>query len=103
MYAIIFDINTDFYLSLNDSISEAYADIRKFMESNDFTWQQEGVYFGTDKIDAVKCVLVIQDLSRVCPWFPMYVNRIRMLRIEENSDLQPAIPFHLEIGEKSFY
>ena len=45
MYAVTFDIDTnclgDQYH--NNSSSNAYGDIRKFMESNNFAWQQGSV------------------------------------------------------------
>jgi virulence-associated protein VapD len=50
------------------------------------------VYFGNpNRIDAVKCVLAAQRLARELPWFGQSVGDIRMLRIEENNDLGPAI------------
>lgn len=93
MYAITFDIDTNCLKDQyhNDSSPNAYGDIRKFMESNDFIWQQGSVYFGTDKIDAVKCILAVQRLARLYPWFSTCVKDVRMLRIEENNDLLPAI------------
>ena len=93
MYAITFDIDTNCLKDNyhNDSSANAYGDIRKFMESNDFIWQQGSVYFGTDKIDAVKCILTIQKFAKINPWFSTCVKDVRMLRIEENNDLMPAI------------
>jgi virulence-associated protein VapD len=95
MYAVVFDIDTNF---LNDnyhgnSYNNTFGDIRKFMESNDFDWQQGSVYFGKQNVDAVKCVLTVQKLAQIYPWFPTCVKDIRMLRIEENNDLMPAIGF----------
>ena len=52
---------------------------------------QRSVYFGTEKIDAVRCVLTIQRLANLYPWFSTCVRDVRMLRIEENNDLKPAI------------
>jgi len=49
------------------------------------------VYFGDDSVDAVKCVLVVQELCAAFDWFRSAVRDIRMLRIEENNDLMPAI------------
>ena len=93
MYAVTFEIDPDF---LNDNYhgnnaTNAYGDIRKFMESNNFQWVQGSVYFGNNKVDAVKCVLTVQRLSASFPWFSTCVKDIRMLRIEENTDLLPAI------------
>jgi len=93
MYAVVFDLDTsclgDSYH--NPSFNNAYLDIRKFMESNGFKWQQGSVYFGDDTIDAVKCVLVVQKLAKTYDWFAACVKDIRMLRIEENNDLMPAL------------
>jgi len=93
MYAVTFDIDTnclgDNYH--NNSSTNAYGDIRKFMEANGFTWQQGSVYFGKETINAVTCVMVVQKLALAYPWFATYVKDVRMLRIEENNDLMPAI------------
>ena len=93
MYAITFDIDTNCLGEQyhNDSSTNAYGDIRKFMEANDFEWQQGSVYFGNENINAVKCVMTIQKLSKEYSWFSACVKDVRMLRIEENNDLMPAI------------
>ena len=93
MYAITFDIDTN---CLNEhyhgnNVPNAYGDIHKFMEANEFDWMQGSVYFGKETIDAVKCVLTIQKLANLYPWFSTCVRDVRMLRIEENNDLKPAI------------
>ncbi len=95
MYAVTFDIDTNCLNDQyhNDSSTNAYGDIRKFMESNDFNWQQGSVYFGNETINAVKCVTTIQKLAKTYPWFSACVKDVRMLRIEENNDLMPAIQF----------
>ncbi|WP_295635574.1 virulence factor [Novosphingobium sp.] len=93
MYAIIFDLDTS-ALQLaypNPSWNNAYADIRGFLTARGFEWVQGSGYFGDDSVDAVKCVLTIQRLSRKFPWFKAAVRDIRMLRIEENNDLLPTI------------
>jgi len=64
------------------------------MESNGFTLQQGSVYFGdSTKINAVSCVTTVQKLAKEYPWFATCVKDVRMLRIEENNDLMPAIRF----------
>jgi len=93
MYAVTFDIDTN---CLNDQYTgnnyqNAYGDIRKFMEANNFSWQQGSVYFGNEKITAVTCVLTIQKLADKHPWLTACVKDIRMLRIEENNDLMEAL------------
>ena len=93
MYAVTFDLDTS---CLGEeyhtpSATNAYGDIRKFMEANNFKWMQGSVYFGNETIDAVKCVLTVQKLANTYPWFKACVKDVRMLRIEENNDLMPAI------------
>ncbi len=78
--------------SRNDSFNNAYSDIRIVFEGYGFTPQQGSVYFGNpEKVNAVTCVLAIQDLTKKHPWFKASVKDVRMLRIEDNNDLKPAI------------
>lgn len=94
MYAVTFDLDTACLGSSyhTQSPNNAYADVRRFLESRGFTWTQGSVYFGDPAtINGVTCVLVIQELARQFPWFAACVKDVRMLRIEENNDLLPAI------------
>ncbi|MBT0552609.1 endoribonuclease VapD [Riemerella anatipestifer] len=93
MYAILFELDTN---CLNDNYEgntyhNSYKLVNDFMIENGFTWKQGSVYFGGANIDAVTCVLVVQKLSKKYPWFSTCVKDVRMLRIEENNDLLPAI------------
>jgi virulence-associated protein VapD len=93
MYAIAFDMDTE---SLQQhygtpSYNNAYADIKKVLQKHGFTWQQGSVYFGSDKVNAVTCVLAVMDVSSTFAWFSLSVRDIRMLRIEEFNDLMPAV------------
>jgi virulence-associated protein VapD len=92
-YAIAFDLDTEILKQTypNASHTNAYGDIRKVLEPLGFNWQQGSVYFGSDKINAVTCVLAAQTLSREYGWFKASVRDIRMLRIEEMNDLKPAL------------
>lgn len=94
MYAITFDLDVDTLKDTyhNDSHTNAYSDIRKVLvDEFGFTWQQGSVYFGGDSVDAVSCVLAAQELTARFPWFSASMRDIRMLRIEDNNDLRPAI------------
>lgn len=91
MYAVTFDIDTNCLSEKNINNLKAYSDIRKFMEANGFKWQQGSVYFGNETINAVTCVTTIQALAKALPWFSVYVKDVRMLKIEENNDLMPAV------------
>lgn len=94
MYAIAFDLDTDTLKKSygNDLYNNAYGDIRKTLTEHGFNWQQGSVYFGDPaKVDSVRCVLAAMDLARKYPWFAPSVKDIRMLRIEERSDLMDAV------------
>jgi len=94
MYAIAFDLKvSDLAIHYSgNSYNNAYGDIQKFLATKGFSRQQGSVYFGdVDKIDAVKCVMAVNALSNQYPWFKQCVTDIRMLRIEENNDLYPAL------------
>jgi virulence-associated protein VapD len=93
VYAICFDLDTEVMKSRyhNDSWQNGYGDVFRVLQRHGFDRQQGSVYFGDDKVDPVICVLAVQDVVKECPWFPAAVRDIRMLRIEENNDLMPAV------------
>ena len=93
MWAIVFDLDTSTLEQTypNTSWRTADADIRKVLEQRGFDWQQGSTYFGNEGVNEVSCVLVAQELSRTYNWFKPSVRDIRMLRIEANSDLSPAL------------
>lgn len=93
MYAITFDLDTQ---TLEQSYGgsswrNGTTDIRNTLKKHGFNWQQGSVYFGDETVTAVTCVLAAQDLTRRHPWFKAAVRDMRMLRIEENNELSPAI------------
>ena len=93
MYAIAFDLDTELLKTTypNTSWNNAYADIRRTLEGHGFAWRQGSLYFGDKDVTAVTSVLAVQDLTQTYPWFATCVRDVRMLRIEENNDLRPAI------------
>jgi virulence-associated protein VapD len=97
MYAVVFDLDTKTLETTygSDSWRNAYSDIRKVLADYGFDWQQGSTYFGNDSVDAVRCVLSVQDLTTRFAWFSASVRDIRMLRIEENNDLMPAVEVSL--------
>lgn len=92
-YALTIELDTETLEAAYPSVSfcDAYEDIRRTLAPIGFTWQHGSVYFGDKKINAVDCVLAAQALSRKHAWFKASVRKIRMLRIEEISDLYPAL------------
>ncbi|MGP1461492.1 MAG: hypothetical protein ACTTKF_07945 [Bacteroides sp.] len=93
MYAVVFDLDTNCLKECAEDISynNCYALVRNFLMKNGFSHPQGSVYFGNSDIDAVKCVLIVQKLAKEYPWFATCVKDLRMLRIEDNNDLLPAI------------
>lgn len=90
VYAICFDLDTDTLKNQyhNESWNNAYQEIGRILARHGFEPQQGSVYFGDSKVDPVRCVLAVQDIVKECA---MAVRDIRMLRIEENNDLMPAV------------
>ncbi len=92
MYAIAFDMDIESLRQhYGDPYNNAYMEIRRILERFGFRWQQGSTYFGGESVNAVTCVMAAMDLSRNLPWFAPSVRDIRMLRIEENNDLMPAV------------
>lgn len=94
VYAITFDLDTkvlEATYTSSRSWQNAYAEIGRFLRDNGFAHQQGSVYFGGDEVDAVRCQLAVQRLALQFNWFAPSVRDIRMLRIEDNNDLMPAI------------
>jgi virulence-associated protein VapD len=101
MYAIAFDLDQEMLKRHyhNESYQNGYDDIRRIFSQFGFRRQQGSVYFGDDTVDPVRCVLAVQEVTRRCAWFRAAVIDIRMLRIEENNDLMPAVgDFELPLG-----
>ena len=93
MYAIVFDLDVSMLEQMypNPSWRNAYRDVGDILNKRGFERQQGSTYFGGNATTAVDCVLAVQELSRVYAWFTPSVTDIRMLRIEENNDLSPAL------------
>jgi len=92
-YAITFDLDTETLKTTyrNGSYNNAYTDIRKILEDFGFEWQQGSVYFSGEGVSPVSCVVAVQAISAEHDWFKPSVRDIRMLRIEEENDLMPAL------------
>lgn len=92
-YAIAFDLDTDTLSKTysGNSPNNAYTDIKNTLEKFGFSRQQGSVYFGNDKVDAVKTVMATRKLASKYDWFRPSVRDIRMLRIEDDNDLMIAL------------
>ena len=99
MYAISFDLDTKVLEQSYPSSSwqNAYADIGRFLREHGFDRQQGSVYFGDETVDVVRCQTVAQQMTMAFDWFAPSVRDIRMLRIEDNNDLMPAVELVLQM------
>ena len=98
VYAIAFDMDTK---ALRDAWNAnggsprgwraAYPQMGEFLSRYGFTWQQGSLQFSSADTDPVTVVLAVQEMTKQFPWFAPSVRDIRMLRIEENNDLRPAV------------
>lgn len=100
MYAIAFDLHQERLATHypGHSSNHAYDIVARVFAKHGFARQQGSVYFGRDGSTPVDCVLAVQDVSRQYPWFRFVVSDIRMLRVEENNDLMPAIDRQADLG-----
>lgn len=90
MYAVLIDLDTDSLLEY-EKLNNVNQQIKIYMIENGFIWKKGNIYFGNENITAVNCVLVIQKLAHKYSWFSTCVKEVRMFRIEENTDLLPAL------------
>lgn len=108
MYAIRLDLDTKVLEQSypTPSWQNAYSDITKFLRDHGFdlpdqyapsACQQGSVYFGDDTVDVVRCQTVAQQMTMEFDWFAPSVRDIRMLRIEDNNDLMPAVELVLQL------
>lgn len=76
-----------------------YAKIRNVFEEFGFGRVQGSVYFGDESSDAVRCVMAVQEADRRFAWFARSVRDLRMLRVDEDNDLLPALSDRLRLDE----
>ena len=94
MYAIKLDIDQIAIRETFNAQSEAsvYSGINRILEKYGFKHRQGSIYFGdADRVNAVTCVLAVQELAKTYDWFSTYIKDARMLRIEDETDLMPAV------------
>jgi virulence-associated protein VapD len=92
VYAIAFDIDT---LTAERVMGEGwkgcYEKIERVLTTHGFRRQQGSLFFGNEHTNAVTCVNAVQDLDTKYAWFGRVVRDLRMLRIDEDNDLLPAL------------
>ena len=98
-FAITFDLDTKILEDSYPSASwqNAYKDIERFLRGEGFERQQGSVYFGDESVDVVRCQTAIQRMTFEFDWFGSAVKDIRMLRIEDNNNLMPAVELAMQM------
>lgn len=93
VYAISFDLDTasaEKFCGPNWR-GICYSKIGAVFSEFGFVPQQGSLYFGDETSDAVRCVMAVQEADRRFAWFSQTVRDLRMLRVDEDNDLMPAI------------
>lgn len=92
VYAIAFDLDTALAEKLcGTAWRGCYEKIALVFAEFGFSRVQGSVYFGDESSDAVRCVMAVQEADRRYAWFGRVVRDLRMLRVDEDNDLMPAI------------
>jgi virulence-associated protein VapD len=100
VYAIAFDLDSEMAEKLcGASWRTCYAKIQSVFAEFGFSRVQGSVYFGDESSDAVDCVMAVQEADHRFAWFGRVVRDLRMLRVDEDNDLMPAINRRLRLGD----
>lgn len=101
MYAVTLQLEADVLRATfaGTARTYAYADVGRFLRQHGFDRQQGSVHFGDELVDVVRCQLAVQQLTAEFDWFAPCVTDIRMLRIEDNNDLMPAVELVMRLKE----
>lgn len=95
MYTICFDLNInclkEYYDNDSTSCTKAWNDIRDLLMKKGFEWQQGGIFFGNEKVDAVTCILAVQEIAENFPWFKACVREVKMFKVDEQTNLMPVL------------
>lgn len=100
VYAIAFDIDTQVAEAvMGDTWKSCYGMIERGLAAHGFKRMQGSLYFGTPESNAVTCVIAVRDLDDRYQWFGRIIKDLRMLRIDEDNDLRPALNNRLRLGQ----
>jgi virulence-associated protein VapD len=100
VYAIAFDIDTQIAERvMGGTWKSCYGMIERGLVAHGFTRTQGSLYFGTPESNAVSCILAVKELDDQYAWFGRIVKDLRMLRIDEDNDLLPALNNRLRLGQ----
>ena len=82
--------------------TQAYHDIRRFMESHGFEHRQSSVYVSLDKLTTLDVVSLTKQLAVALPWLSRCVNEIDVANIGAQHSLKKVLenaarPLSLEL------
>jgi virulence-associated protein VapD len=84
---------------MGDAWKTCYGRIETVLKSHGFSRTQGSLYFGDANSNAVTCITAVQDLDARFMWFGKIVRDLRMLRIDEDNDLLPALDNRLRFEQ----
>lgn len=100
VYAIAFDLDTATAEKIcGTNWRGCYEKIATVFAEYGFSRVQGSIYFGDASSDAVRCVMAVQDADRRYAWFGRIVRDLRMLRVDEDNDLMPALDTRLRLED----
>ena len=84
--------------------TQAYHDIRRFMESHGFEHRQSSVYVSLDKLTTLDVVSLTEQLAVALPWLSRCVNEIDVANIGVQHSLKKVLenasrPLSIEVGD----
>ena len=84
--------------------TQAYYDIRRFMESHGFEHRQSSAYVSLDKMTTLDVVSLAEQLAMALPWLSRCVNEIDVANIGVQHSLKKVLenasrPLSVELEE----
>ena len=73
------------------SLTQAYYDIRRFMESHGFEHRQSSAYVSLDKMTTLDVVSLAEQLAMALPWLSRCVNEIDVANIGVQHSLKKVL------------
>lgn len=71
--------------------TQAYHDIRRFMESHGFEHRQSSVYVSLDKLTTLDVVSLTEQLAMALPWLSRCINEIDVADIGVQHSLKKVL------------
>jgi virulence-associated protein VapD len=100
VYAIAFDVDTAVAEKvIGDGWKGCYEKIERGLAAHGFRRQQGSLFFGDESTNPVTCLNAVRQLDEKYAWFGRIVRDLRMLRIDEDSDMLPLLNNRLRFDQ----